>query len=86
MKVRLLALSAADWSTPEGILDTFSAADLLGNGCDRVVFDIGGNEYRMICQYIFGLKQVHLFICWIGTHAEYNKLCDRNKQYKISVY
>ncbi|WP_298608866.1 type II toxin-antitoxin system HigB family toxin [uncultured Spirosoma sp.] len=54
--------------------DTFGAADLLGNGTNRIVFDIGGNYYRMICKYAFGKNQVHLFVCWIGAHAEYVKL------------
>jgi mRNA interferase HigB len=50
----LLTLNAADWNTPKDILKTFGATDLLGNGCDRAVFDIGGNNYRMICHYVFG--------------------------------
>lgn len=72
----LTQLKYAEWETPEDMLATFPAADLLGNGTHRVVFNIGSNKYRMICKYHFGEKQVHLFICWIGTHAEYNKLCD----------
>lgn len=30
--------------------------------------------------------RVHLFVKWIGTHAEYTKLCNDGKQYEISVY
>ena len=82
----LLTIGGADWNTPEDILDTFASTDLLGNGCERVVFDIGGNNYRMICHYVFGDRQAHLFICWIGTHAEYTKLCNGGKQYTISIY
>lgn len=76
----------ADWESPEDIQDTFPTADLLGNGSARVVFDIGGNKYRMICKYGFGDNQVHLFVCWIGTHAAYDKLCDAGKQYTVSDY
>ena len=68
------------------ILDTFCSVDLLGKGYNRVVFDIGGNNYRMIGQYAFGETEVHLFVCWIGTHAEYDKLCKDNKQYSVNVY
>ena len=50
-KLWLLILAGADWNSPEDILKTFGATDLLGNGCDRAVFDIGGNNYRMICHY-----------------------------------
>lgn len=76
----------ADWAEPAEIADTFGAADLLGNGSDRVVFDIAGNNYRMICKYYFGVTKVHLYIKWIGTHAEYTKLCDKNKQYTVNSY
>lgn len=76
----------ADWNKPEDIRKTFGAADLLGNGSNRVVFDLAGNNYRLICKYVFGEKQVHLFVCWIGTHAEYDKLCADNQQYLISNF
>lgn len=79
-------LKYADWEVPEDIQSTFGSADLLLNGSNRVVFNIGGNNYRMICKYGFGEKQVHLFICWIGTHAEYTRICNAGRQYTISVY
>jgi mRNA interferase HigB len=85
-KLWLLTIKCADWNRPEDILNTFRSADLLGSGTDRVVFDIGGNNYRMICHYVFGEKEVHLFVCWIGIHAEYTKLCNDKKQYSISNY
>lgn len=58
-------------------------ANILGRGSDRVVFNIGGNKYRMICKYHFGTKKVHLFISWIGTHSAYSKLCNNNEQFSI---
>lgn len=76
----------ADWTEPGDITETFRLADLLGNGSDRVVFDIAGNNYRMICKYHFGATRVHLYIKWIGTHAEYTQLCDDNKQYSVNSY
>ncbi len=85
-KLWLTVLKHAVWHTPEDILQTYGSADLLGNGSSRVVFDIGGNNYRMICHYVFGEKEVHLFICWIGKHADYTKLCNANKQYTISNF
>lgn len=82
----LSVIKRADWDKPEDILATFSSADLLGNGSGRVVFDIGGNNYRTIARYDFAGTRVHLTIRWIGTHAEYTKLCRANKQYDISIY
>lgn len=82
----LNVLKSADWETPEDIQDTFGSADLLGGGYKRVIFDIGGNKYRVICGYLFGKKEVHLFVCWLGTHAEYTKLCKTGGQYTISMF
>ena len=71
---------------PDDIHKTFNSADLLGNGSDRVVFDIAGNNYRLICKYWFGHSKVHLYIKWIGTHADYTELCNRNNQYSVDHY
>lgn len=79
-------LKYADWETPVDMQATFRSTDILGKGSCRAVFDIGGNKYRMICKYAFGNRQAHLFICWIGTHAEYDKLCAAGKQYSVSGY
>ena len=82
----LAKIRIADWGKPVDIQGTFRSADLLGKSSSRVVFDIGGNNYRVICKYAFGDRQVHLFVCWIGTHTEYDKLCDDNEQYTIRRY
>ena len=82
----LTLLKQVDWTDPGDISGTFGSADLLGNGSKRVVFDIAGNKYRMICKYHFGITNVHLYIKWIGTHAEYTKLCEDNKQYTVNIY
>ena len=74
----LTKLKYADWES--------TSVDLLGNGSNRAVFDIGGNKYRLIGKYAFGEKQIHLFICWIGSHAEYDKICKLNQQFEINIY
>lgn len=80
------SVKATYWQEPGDIMETFGAADLLGNRSDRVVFNIAGNNYRMICKYHFGVTNVHLYVKWIGTYAEYTELCDDEKQYTISIY
>jgi mRNA interferase HigB len=86
----LTACKFADWNEPGDIQATFPTADLLGNGSDRVVFDIGGQKYRVICKYYFGEKEAHLFVYWIGTHAAYSRLCRARKkepnQYTVKNY
>ena len=79
-------LKFADWEQPSDMKATFNSADLLGKSSNRVIFDIGGNNFRMICKYVFGKKQVHLFVCWIGAHAAYDKICNRSEQYTINIY
>jgi mRNA interferase HigB len=82
----LTALKDVDWEKPDDIITSYGSADNLGKGSNRTVFNIGGNNYRMICKYVFGAKKVHLFICWIGTHAAYTELCKQGKQYNVSDY
>ena|SRR5271157_2436882 len=82
----ITTIKYSDWNTPEDIQQTFSTADLLGDGSDRVVFNIGGNNYRLIAKYFFGETNAHLFVKWIGTHAEYDELCNHREQYSIDVY
>jgi len=64
------------WSIPQDIVSTFGtkATDLIGNS--RVIIDIKGNHIRVIAKYQFSIKQkkTRLYIKWIGTHAEYDKL------------
>jgi mRNA interferase HigB len=76
----------ANWNKPEDIKMTFNTADFLGNGTSRMVFDIGGNNYRLICKCVFGATYVRLYICWIGTHADYTFLCKRGHQYSINQF
>lgn len=85
-RIWLTSLKFADWNEPNDILKTFGSADLLGKGSSRVVFDIAGNNYRMIGKYLFGETKAHLYIKWIGTHAEYSELLKRQEQYTVDIY
>ena len=85
-EIWLSILKRVDWSEPIEIISTFNSADILGKGSDRVVFNIGGNNYRLICKYHFEKTRIHLFIKWMGTHAQYTRLCNEGKQYEIDVY
>ena len=75
----------ADWSDINDIKDSFNSVDQIA-GTNRLIFDIGGNKYRMICSYKLGIKNCHIYINWIGTHAEYDKICKLNKQFTIDKY
>jgi mRNA interferase HigB len=85
-EIWVFIINHVEWDNPNDIISTFSSADILGNASQRVVFNIGGNKFRMICSYHFGDQKVHLFIKWIGTHAQYTKLCNERKQFVINIY
>jgi mRNA interferase HigB len=79
-------LKYANWNIPIDITATFPDADILGKGSSRVILNINGNRYRLICKYKFGFKQVHLFVCWIGSHPEYDFICSTGRQYTINIF
>jgi mRNA interferase HigB len=58
----------ATWSSFAEVKQSFNAADLVA---PHIVFDIGGNKYRLIAEMNF--KRGVLFIRRILTHNEYMK-------------
>ncbi|MEO6992197.1 MAG: type II toxin-antitoxin system HigB family toxin [Lacunisphaera sp.] len=61
---------SANWKSFTDIKARYRSADLLpGN---RVIFNIKGNTYRLIVHLHF--KTGLVFIRFIGTHAEYDKI------------
>jgi mRNA interferase HigB len=63
---------AAQWATFNDLRLDFPSADYAGNG--RVIFNIKGNDYRLIVIVLYVINVVE--IRWIGTHAEYDKIKD----------
>lgn len=60
----------ADWKGFNEMREDFNSVDSVGNGL--FVFNIKGNDYRMIVRIIFNARTV--FIRFIGTHGQYDKL------------
>lgn len=74
-------LRVVDWDIPGDILGTFSTADIIKcQPSNRLVFNIGGNKYRLVCGYHFGNTYINLFVKFVGTHSEYDriKVCEVN--------
>lgn len=67
-------VSKINWDNLNEVKLTFPSADYVGN--NRVVFNIKGNDYRLIAIIIYASKKV--YIRWIGTHAQYNKVNAKN--------
>ena len=68
----------ADWSKFADMKQTFSDADAAGN--DRYVFNIMWNRYRIVCIIHFDVRT--LYIAFIGTHKEYDKIEVSQVKYK----
>lgn len=60
-------VSKAEWNSFADVKNTFSPADLYK---DCVVFNIGGNNYRLIAKIRYRTKKV--FVRFVLTHSEYD--------------
>lgn len=61
---------AADWKSHADIKNDFLSVDYVGN--NRYVFNIKGNNYRVVAVVIFFAGR--MVIRFIGTHPEYDKI------------
>jgi mRNA interferase HigB len=64
---------AAQWRTMHDIKEYARTADVVGD--NRVVFNIGGNKYRLVVLCL--LAKGRLYIRFVGTHAEYDRIDSR---------
>lgn len=60
----------AKWTSPQDIKNQYASASIIAN--NRVVFNIKGNDYRLIVAVAYQMQYV--YIKFIGTHAEYDKI------------
>jgi mRNA interferase HigB len=58
------------WASPNEVRQTDPRASIIANR--RVVFNICGNDLRLIVKIDYVEQQV--FIRWFGTHADYSRL------------
>lgn len=59
-----------DWATPAEVKETYGDASILKYG--RVVFNIGGNKFRLVVRINYPFRVV--YIRFVGTHAEYDEI------------
>lgn len=62
------------WNTPNDVKNTYANASILKD--ERVVFNIKENSYRLAVKFNF--EKQWIFIRFIGTHAEYDKIDANN--------
>ena len=63
-------VNKAQWKTPNDVKEFYATVTILKNS--RVVFNIKGNDYRLIAKINY--KRQWVFIRFIGTHKEYDKI------------
>ncbi|MBO0937537.1 type II toxin-antitoxin system HigB family toxin [Fibrella sp. HMF5335] len=61
---------AANWRAFADIKQTFNSVDYVGD--NRYVFNIKGNQYRLVALVFFSVRTV--YIKFIGTHSAYDRI------------
>ena len=77
LKAWIQEVSNSGWVTAAELKEKYRHASIINS--KRVVFNIRGNSYRLIVDVEYRLRIV--FIVWIGTHAEYDKLDVKKVRY-----
>lgn len=68
-------VTVAEWRAPADVKAMFGASvDFVSD--NRIIFDVGGNKYRLIVRVSYEYGQV--LIKFVGTHAEYDKIDPRS--------
>jgi len=63
--------SKAAWAGPAEVKAMFgTSVDFVAD--NRLVFDIGGNKYRLVVHVAYAYRRV--LIKFVGTHAEYDRI------------
>ena len=60
----------ADWRNFHDMKKIFNSVDAIGN--DRYVFNIRGNNYRLVAMIFFDVRTI--FIRWVERHKDYDKI------------
>ncbi len=67
-------VSTNSFFTIQEVIQVFNTADFVGN--ERLVFNIARNKYRLIAKFRFHPRAQRVYIRFIGTHSEYDKIKD----------
>ncbi len=70
VKAWIYEVRFSSWNNANELKAKYGNASIISS--KRVVFNIKGNDYRLIVDIEYKLKIV--FIVWFGTHQEYNKI------------
>jgi mRNA interferase HigB len=63
-------VSKVSWANSQEVKRLYATASIVN--AERVVFNIKGNDYRLVVAVNF--KKAIVWIKWIGTHRDYDKI------------
>lgn len=67
----------ATWKSTADVKRLYASASIAS--ADRIVFNIKGNDYRLIVSVDF--EKSIVWIKWLGTHKDYDKIDVRSVRY-----
>jgi mRNA interferase HigB len=78
LKAWVFEVKYSTWNNANELKSKYGNASILSS--KRVVFNIKGNDYRLIVDIEYKLKIV--FVLWFGTHLEYDKIDAKTVAYE----
>lgn len=78
LKAFIYEVRYSDWENAKELKSKYGNASIISS--KRVVFNIKGNDYRLIVDVEYKLRIV--FIVWFGTHTEYDKIDAKTVRYE----
>lgn len=78
LKAWIYEVKFSSWDNANELKTKYRNASIISS--KRVVFNIKGNDYRLIVDVEYKLKIV--FIVWFGTHSEYDKIDAKTVSYE----
>lgn len=77
-------IESLNWGSINEVKADIPSVSIIKN--NRLVFNIKGRKYRLIATVIFIQNRCYIFPEWMGTHAEYTKICKANLQHTTTNY
>jgi mRNA interferase HigB len=69
--------SKADWSSTADVKRLYATASIAN--ANRIVFNIKGNDYRLVVAVDF--EKAIVWIKWLGTHKDYDRIDVKDVQH-----
>jgi len=71
------AVSSDSWQSSADVKRRYATASIVG--AERIVFNIRGNDYRLIVSVDY--RRAIVWIKWLGTHRDYDRIDARSVEH-----